>query len=257
MVNNKVIMLAGQCESTYIIFNALKDTYHIEKIIIEEPVSKFQTLIRRSRKLGLRVTIGQVLFVLIIRPILNVISRKHILELKRNYKLDDTLPDKSRIIPVKSVNSPETISILKMINPSVVLINGTRIISKEVLSCIPSKFINMHAGITPLYRGVHGAYWALAENNPEYCGVTIHFVDSGIDTGNIIEQAKIPIAKKDNFVTYPFIQLAIGIPLLKKALNDVLENRVMIKSPPPGNSKNWSHPTIWGYLWYRFRYGIG
>ena len=41
----------------------------------------------------------------------------------------------------------------------------------------------MHAGITPQYRGVHGGYWAVVNNDPEHCGVTIHFVDKGIDTG--------------------------------------------------------------------------
>jgi folate-dependent phosphoribosylglycinamide formyltransferase PurN len=36
---------------------------------------------------------------------------------------------------------------------------------------------------------VHGGYWALAENNPQLVGTTVHFVDTGIDTGEVIEQS--------------------------------------------------------------------
>jgi folate-dependent phosphoribosylglycinamide formyltransferase PurN len=72
---------------------------------------------------------------------------------------------------------------LKAINPDLVIVNGTRIISKKVLSSINSKFVNIHVGITPKYRGVHGTYWALVNNDVENSGVTVHFVDEGIDTG--------------------------------------------------------------------------
>jgi folate-dependent phosphoribosylglycinamide formyltransferase PurN len=66
---------------------------------------------------------------------------------------------------------------LKAINPDLVIVNGTRIISKKVLSSINSKFVNIHVGITPKYRGVHGTYWALVNNDVENSGVTVHFVD--------------------------------------------------------------------------------
>ena len=146
--------------------------------------------------------------------------------------------------------------ILKESNPDVVLVEGTRIISRRIIDCIPVKFINMHAGITPLYRCVHGAYWALVEDNRKACGVTVHLVDTGIDTGNILEQGIIEPAAEDNFVTYDLHQMAVGIPLLKKAARDVLENRVEIKPNPEGKSKLWSHPTLWEYIWFRFRLGV-
>jgi methionyl-tRNA formyltransferase len=44
----------------------------------------------------------------------------------------------------------------------------------------------VHAGITPRYRGTHGGYWVLLNNDPGHCGVTIHLVDPGIDTGSIV-----------------------------------------------------------------------
>jgi folate-dependent phosphoribosylglycinamide formyltransferase PurN len=105
-------------------------------------------------------------------------------------------------------------------------VNGTRIISKEVLNCVDAVFINMHAGITPKYRGAHGAYWALYNKDRENAGVTIHLVDEGIDTGNIIYQSVVPITEKDNFATYPTLQTCVGVEYEVKAINDIANGKL-------------------------------
>ena len=128
-------------------------------------------------------------------------------------------------------------------------------ISKKTLNCINATFINTHAGITPNYRGVHGAYWALANNDIDNCGVTVHLVDTGIDTGGILYQENIKITKQDNFTTYTYLQIAEGIKLMKKALNDIIKNNISIVKKQ-SDSKLWSHPTIWKYLITRITKGI-
>ena len=129
------------------------------------------------------------------------------------------------------------------------MVSGTRIVGNKTLGIKSAKFINIHAGITPDYRGVHGAYWALVNNDKKLCGVTLHFLDSGIDTGNIIGQNSIIVEKNDNFSTYPFIQLASGIKLLDNFLN---------KKQPINNinlitdfkkSIQYTHPTIYTYFY--------
>ena len=90
---------------------------------------------------------------------------------------------------VESVNDPETIRLLRTMQPTVIVVNGTRIISSEVLDAVDCPFINTHAGITPRFRGVHGGYWALVEGRPEMVGTTVHLVDEGIDTGGVLARA--------------------------------------------------------------------
>jgi methionyl-tRNA formyltransferase len=170
--------------------------------------------------------------------------------------MDDSPIENQNVLYVESVNHKDTISELVKINPSIIIINGTRIISKKVLNSVKSKFVNMHAGITPQYRGVHGGYWALVDRNPELCGVTIHLVDPGIDTGDILEQKSIRSMPGDNYSTYPLIQLGTGIPLLIKNVTHLLEGRINLKSGDESNSKLWSHPTLWQYLWYRIFRGV-
>lgn len=256
MKDKTLVILALRKESTNIIYNSLKRDFQIEKIIIERPISKILFLKRRIKKLGLTKVFGQILFRLIAVPYLNLFSYKRIQELKKSFGLVDKSIGMSKIINISSVNSDTAMRMLKEINPDLVIINGIRIISERIFNCVPAKFINLHMGITPLYRGVQGAYWALVENNQKACGVTIHFVDSGVDTGKILQQGLIKPEPEDNLVTYPLLQLAVGIPLLKKAIRDIFENRVEIKLPPEGPSRLWFHPTVWEYIWYRVHLGV-
>ena len=117
----------------------------------------------------------------------------------------------------------------------------------------------MHAGITPRYRGVHGGYWALAEQHPEWVGTTVHLVDAGIDTGGILAQATFDVTSKDSIATYPDLHLVHGLPLLGAEVDNVMAGRQpepQATSIAPGGSGLYFHPTVWGYLWRRWRHGI-
>lgn len=243
-------MLAQKGASTTILHNSLKNDFDIVAIIIEKPVPSFEFLKKRMKKLGFVKVAGQVLFQFSIAKFLHLMSSKRIKEILKEYGLDDEAIPEEKIIHVNSVNNNKSLSLLKKINPELVIVNGTRIISKEILNCIQAKFINIHAGITPKYRNVHGAYWAVVNNDMENCGVTVHLVDPGIDTGNIIYQKNIQITSKDNFDTYPYLQLAEGIILLKKALPEVFENKLQFQKNNL-ESKLWYHPTFWQYIYYR------
>lgn len=74
------------------------------------------------------------------------------------------------------------------------------IIPQEILNMPAKGFINFHYGLLPKCRGPHPILWHLLNNDPE-CGVTVHKVDEGIDTGPIIMQERIPIAENDTYGT--------------------------------------------------------
>lgn len=256
MKNRKIVLLGGRGLSTKIVFNSINKGFGIHLAIIEdkEKISKF--IKRRIKRLGLINVIGQILFQIIIFKPLSILSKSRKNEIIYNNEFDLTEIPHDKIRNVTSINSKTTIDLLKNINPDLVIVNGTRIISKKVLMSINGKFINTHAGITPKYRGVHGMYWALIHNDIENCGVTVHFVDEGIDTGNIIYQMKVKPTKRDNFSTYPLLQYAEGLKLLDKAINDFFNNKIVVQKEFPKESYLWYHPTIWNYLFYRLIKGI-
>lgn len=254
--DRRLVLLATGGESTTIVYNFLAERFGVTRVILEGRIPRLQFLRRRVKKLGLLTVAGQVGFVSLIKPILRCESHSRVAEIMQSFQLNDMPIPESMTTRVTSVNAPETAALLHDLRPDVVVINGTRIISKNTLESVPVPFINIHAGITPLYRGVHGGYWALVEKNRGACGVTVHRVDTGIDTGGILGQKLIEPISEDNFVSYPLLQLASALPLLKDAVERVFDGTVTSLQPPNGPSRLWSHPTLWGYLRDRLVHGI-
>jgi methionyl-tRNA formyltransferase len=250
MATKKIVLLAGKGFSTTVLYNMLDTLHGVDVVIIEKPVGKKKFIKNRIKKLGFTRVFGQILFQLIVVPLLNAISKRRTEKIQQQYQLNSNPIPVSKIKNVDSVNSEETRKLLEQLNPALVIVNGTRIISTKTLSAVPAKFINMHAGITPKYRGVHGAYWALVKGDKNNCGVTVHLVDQGIDTGAIVYQENIEISKEDNFITYPVLQLAQGLPLLAKAIKDIEEDNLQLIQGTR-ESHLWYHPTIWQYIYYR------
>ncbi len=77
--------------------------------------------------------------------------------------------------------------------------------------------------------------------------MTVHLVDPGIDTGDILFQKVLTPSQEDGFSTYPYLQLAEGLPLMRRAVRDALEGTLK-----PGqnslDSQVWVHPTLWKYV---------
>ncbi len=250
MEDKRIVMLAGEGDSTNILYNAINGKFPIQTVILEGKEDKNIFIKRRIKRLGIVSVSGQVLFQLIIVKILNLVSGKRVKKIIEDNHLDISDISDNKIIKVSSINDNKVKELLVDIKPDLIIVNGTRIISKKILVAVSCPIINTHTGITPMYRGVHGGYWALVRNDKENCGVTVHLVDAGIDTGEILYQDIIEITARDNFVTYPYLQTAKAKMLLQKAVNDALYNNIQ-KVNRKGNSNLWYHPTIWQYLYFR------
>ncbi len=250
----KIVMLVGEDDSSHIMYHALKDKFCISKVIMEAPVSKKKMIFKRMKHLGFVKVSGQLLFILL-NKLFAGFSRPRIESIKELNHLDDSMVDEQEIVYVESINDSEVTRLLREIGPDAVVVNGTRIISERILSSIDRPFVNSHAGITPKYRGVHGGYWALTEGDAEHCGVTVHLVDTGIDTGGILYQEQITITDEDNFNTYPYLQLTKAIPLMKQSLRDIQTNTLNPKQIDLP-SKLWYHPTLLEYTINYLKTGV-
>lgn len=250
----RIVMLAGPGQSTALMYNGLRDSCDIVAVVIEQKPSSRAMLRYRAKTLGWLTTLGQVAFIAYSRW-LGKASRVRVRELMERYGLDDSAIPPDRVTPVASANRREVIRLLKALEPDAVVVNGTRILSAKVLASVPAPFINTHMGITPAYRGVHGGYWALAMDDRANCGVTVHLVDEGVDTGNILYQAVIDVDGSDNFSTYPIHQMAKAIPLMQKAIREAAEHR-LAPVAAQGVSRQWYHPTLPFYVRKRLLHGI-
>ena len=158
----KLLMLAGDGPSTRMLYHAVRSHFDIAKVIIEKPVSKRELLLRRIKRFGYWKVARQVAFQGGLVPFLRREACGRFLSIQKQHGLIDLPIPESAIVRVESINDPVARELLQSMAPDAILVNGTRIISKEMLAMTPAPFFNIHAGITPSYRGVHGGYWALA-----------------------------------------------------------------------------------------------
>ncbi len=249
-----VVMLAGRGSSTWMVANALLCEVPLEAVILESPPSRWQALRRRAARLGWWKACGQLLFSLYAGR-LRAGSAARAEQIIRENGLRINRPAGLPLMAVASANDEETMALLRRLSPKVVVVNGTRILSRRLLESVDAVFLNMHVGITPKYRGVHGGYWALASRDAANAGVTVHLVNAGIDTGGILYQARIEPTARDNFATYPLLQLAAGLPLLRRAVRDALAGEVHT-CPAELPSRLYYLPTIWQYWSARLRLGV-
>ena len=247
MQQKKIILLASDCESSRWVYNALEETVVIEAVILEQPISKKYLAKNRIKKIGLLRVIGQVLFSTLAVPLLKSRSKIRKAYLINKYRLNNNDFKSEKTQRVSSVNEDDCLRAIQLLKPDIIVVNGTRIISKKVLQSTHAVFVNMHVGITPQYRGSHGGYWALYNNDVENFGTTIHLIDAGVDTGAVIKQVFIKPDEPDNYTTYPVLQAAVGIDALKEVLTNMIAgNYQTIKHTEKG--KMYFQPTLWQYL---------
>lgn len=250
-----VVVLASESKTTWMLINALKEDYPELKVAFEKPVSRVVLLKNRAKRIGYLKVFGQLLFLIYLQA-LRAVSRKKMDALHFSSGFNPLKSSDVNCTYFDSVNSVQCIEWLKSQCPDAVILNGTRIVSGDVLGAVNAVFLNTHCGITPAYRGVHGGYWALYQGFPELSGVTVHVVDTGIDTGDIVFQKTISTDTSDNFLTYPIKQYILGIGLMRKALACVSNHELQVTKREDLPSGIWLHPTIFQYLWALILRGI-
>ena len=96
------------------------------------------------------------------------------------------------------------------------------IISKDVLTICDGKAINLHPSLLPDYRGCSSLTWALINNEREV-GFTYHYIDEGIDTGNIIVQKPVALYEWDTQGSLYYRVMFEALAYLNESVNKVLE----------------------------------
>jgi methionyl-tRNA formyltransferase len=148
----------------------------------------------------------------------------------RASKPDQKLIDlaKSHNIPVvcpAAINSDESLAMIGRFGADLhVSMSYDQILRERILSLPPRGTLNCHAGALPFYRGRNPLTWAIINGEAEF-GVTVHWVDLGIDTGDIVVQIKTPIKPDDTYATLLASAEELCASALVRAISDVYEKK--------------------------------
>jgi methionyl-tRNA formyltransferase len=106
-------------------------------------------------------------------------------------------------LKVADHNSPAALSALRAAAPDLIAFTGGGLIRSDLLSIPRLGILNCHAGILPQYRGMDVVEWPAAEHRLDDPGIglTLHFMDTGLDTGPILLRRHIDLEKDDRFET--------------------------------------------------------
>jgi len=118
------------------------------------------------------------------------------------------------LVAVRDLNTEENVELVAALHPDLILVIGwTRLLGRAVLRLPPLGSVGFHASLLPRYRGRAPVNWAIINGERE-TGNTMFFLDEGVDTGDIIDQRRIPIEDGDDCATLYEKVAAAGIEML-------------------------------------------
>lgn len=115
----------------------------------------------------------------------------------------------------------------------VVLAGFMRVLSADFLDAFPRRVLNIHPALLPSFPGVDAQGQAL-EHGVRITGCTVHFVDSGTDTGPIVAQTAVPVLHDDTRDSLAARILVQEHRTLVRALQWIAEGRVEVVQGPEG-----------------------
>ncbi|TAE32531.1 MAG: formyl transferase [Cytophagales bacterium] len=92
-----------------------------------------------------------------------------------------------------NINKEENLDRLRALNPDLLVsVAGNQIFKRKLIELAPKGCINLHTALLPKYRGLMPSFWVL-RHNEKRTGVSVFFVDEGIDSGPILVQNPVEI----------------------------------------------------------------
>ena len=123
-----------------------------------------------------------------------VVDKEHAKAIERAKRLDiPWVYVNPKAFPSKAEYEEEILQYLRKREVDLIALAGyMRIVSPVLLAAYPKRIVNLHPAYLPNFPGAHSIQDAY-EAKVDFTGVTVHFVDEGVDTGEIIHQEKITI----------------------------------------------------------------
>jgi len=160
-----------------------------------------------------------------------------------------------RDLPVFELRRPaatETLAQVAALQPDVACVACfSQRIPPPLLALPPLGFLNMHPALLPAHRGPSPLFWVFRDGEQD-AGVTIHFMDAGLDTGDIVAQASFALPDGTAGAVAQQHCDALGARLMLEVLHGLRDGMLSRRPQPPGGSyqpwptrDDWRIATSW------------
>lgn len=147
------------------------------------------------------------------------------------------------VVPVEGdINSKASLDLIKSFQPDLLVsIAGNQIFKEELIGVGEKGCINLHTALLPKYRGLMPTFWAL-KNQESTIGVSVFFVDRGVDSGPIICQERV-VVEDNSHRDIIRITKKIGMDLILEAINKIKEGDYRLLDNNDEEASYFSFPT--------------
>ncbi len=165
-------------------------------------------------------------------------------KLKSSYKVEHVLKKHGieKINTEGSINSESSLKKLKSYEPDLLIsIAGNQIFKKPLIELAPEGCLNLHTALLPKYRGLMPSFWVL-KNDETHTGVSVFFVDEGIDSGPILVQKKVEIGNRTQEELIKYTK-KLGMDAIIEAIEKIQKGGYVLISNPDEESTYFSFPS--------------
>jgi len=151
-----------------------------------------------------------------------------------------------------NLHSPSLLAQIRDLEPDLGLVYGGPIIRPELFELPRHGTLGIHHGLTPAYRGKKTTFWAMY-NGENSVGVTIQTIGRGLDRGDIVAEAMLPVGRAPLPVVSARLQ-RLGLELYMHAIDEVMRGQAEYRPQPSGSGILYRDPSAADVLRFWTRY---
>jgi folate-dependent phosphoribosylglycinamide formyltransferase PurN len=138
----------------------------------------------------------------------------------------------------------DCVAALTEARPDLLVLAGSDLVPANVLAIPARGTINAHYGLLPRYRGMNVTEWSIYHDDP--IGVTVHMVDPGVDTGDIVVQEEIAAEPGDTLETLRGKHQELAAMLLLEAARRISDGSAAPRPQQPEDGRQFyrMHPAV-------------
>lgn len=134
-------------------------------------------------------------------------------------------------------HGPATRQFVQDFAPDYMLLAGTPVLKPSLYEQARHGAFNRHLGMLPEYKGSDCPVWALAENDPEHLGFSIHRVAEKVDAGDVVHLEHVPIVRGERFADYMARFQRRASEAMVGVLDEVVGGSVVGARPQPAQGR--------------------
>jgi folate-dependent phosphoribosylglycinamide formyltransferase PurN len=140
---------------------------------------------------------------------------------------------------VRDHNEPAAVKFLQALRPDVLAFTGGGLIRRAVLELPGLGVLNCHLGPLPAYRGMDVVEWPVLEQSRAQIGLTLHWMDQGVDTGPLLLQQALPLEPGDSFAAIRRRLEPEMVRLVLRGLRGLRDGVLAARPQPAGAGKQY------------------